>query len=205
MRTVLALFVAVLMAASVPAGQAAAQEHPKAGEHPKAAEHPQGHEHPKAADKPAAAGDIVAVAAGAGSFKTLVRAIEAAGLTEKLRSEGPFTVFAPTDDAFAKLPKEELAKLLEPANKQKLAGILACHVVSGKVMAADVKTMKAKTVGGHELAIVVANGRVTVDGANVVKTDVVATNGVIHVIDSVVMPGAAAAAESAKPADHPRH
>lgn len=199
MRTVLLLSAVALMAVSSLAGPAVAQEHPKASEHPKAADHS------KAADKAAAAGDIVTVAAGAGSFKTLVSAIEAAGLTEKLRTEGPFTVFAPTDDAFAKLPKEELAKLLEPANKQKLAGILACHVVSGKVMAADVKTMKVKTVGGHELAIAVANGRVTVDGANVVKTDIVATNGVIHVIDAVVLPGSAAAAESAKPADHPRH
>ncbi len=211
MRIVLAASAAILLAAGVLAAPALAQEHPKGSEHPKGHEHPQNAEHPKAqehsqaADKAVVAGDIVTVAAGAGNFKTLVSAIAAAGLTEKLKGEGPFTVFAPTDEAFAKLPKDELARLLEPAGRGKLAGILACHVLPAKVMAADVKTMKAKTIGGHELSVAVADGHVTVDGARVVETDIVASNGVIHAIDAVVLPGAAAAAGAAKPADHPRH
>ena len=140
----------------------------------------------QAGDKPA--GDIVAVASGAGSFNTLVAAVKAAGLVETLQGTGPFTVFAPTDEAFAKLPKGTVEDLLKPENKQKLVAILTYHVVPGKVMAADVKTMKAKTVNGKELSIVVADGKVTVDKANVVKTDVAAKNGVIHVIDTVVLP-----------------
>lgn len=138
--------------------------------------------------KPAAKQDIVAVATGAGSFKTLVAAIKAAGLVETLQGEGPFTVFAPTDEAFAKLPAGTLADLLKPENKEKLVGILTYHVVSGKVMAADVKTMQAKTVNGQKLSIVVADGKVTVGGASVTKTDIPASNGVIHVIDAVVLP-----------------
>jgi len=140
----------------------------------------------QAGDKPA--GDIVVVASGAGSFNTLVAAVKAAGLVETLQGTGPFTVFAPTDDAFAKLPKGTVEDLLKPENKQKLVAILTYHVVPGKVMAADVKTMKAKTVNGKELSIVVADGKVTVDKANVVKTDVAAKNGVIHVIDAVMLP-----------------
>jgi uncharacterized surface protein with fasciclin (FAS1) repeats len=139
----------------------------------------------QAADKP---GDIVAVASGAGSFKTLVTAVKAAGLVETLQGKGPFTVFAPTDEAFAKLPAGTLDDLLKPENKEKLKGILLYHVVPGKVMAADVKTMKAKTAGGKELSIKVDGGQVTVDNAKVVKTDVPAKNGVIHVIDTVVLP-----------------
>jgi len=142
----------------------------------------------QAADKPAAKEDIVAVAAAAGNFKTLVSAIKAAGLVKTLQGKGPFTVFAPTDEAFAKLPEGTLAELLKPENKAKLAGILTYHVVPGKVMAADVKTMQAKTVNGQELAIKVADGKVTVNDANVIKTDVAASNGVIHVIDAVVLP-----------------
>jgi len=138
-----------------------------------------------AADKP---GDIVAVASNAGSFKTLVAAVKAAGLVETLQGKGPFTVFAPTDEAFAKLPAGTVEDLLKPENKEKLKGILTYHVVPGKVMAADVKTMKAKTVNGKELDIKVQYGTVTVDNAKVVKTDVAASNGVIHVIDSVVLP-----------------
>jgi uncharacterized surface protein with fasciclin (FAS1) repeats len=141
-----------------------------------------------AADAPAAPGDIVAVASSAGSFKTLVAAVKAAGLVETLQGKGPFTVFAPTDDAFAKLPAGTLADLLKPENKQKLAAILTYHVVPGKVMAADVKTMKVKTVNGQELSIKVEAGKVMVDNANVVKTDVAASNGVIHVIDAVLLP-----------------
>jgi len=139
----------------------------------------------QAADKPS---DIVAVASSAGSFKTLVAAVKAAGLVETLQGKGPFTVFAPTDEAFAKLPAGTVESLLKPENKEKLVAILTYHVVPGKVMAADVKTMKAKTVNGKELSIKVEGGAVTVDNAKVVKTDVAASNGVIHVIDTVVLP-----------------
>lgn len=132
--------------------------------------------------------DIVAVAASAGSFNTLLAAAKAAGLVETLQGPGPFTVFAPTDAAFAKLPAGTVESLLLPENKAKLAGILTYHVVPGKVMAADVKTMQASTVNGQKLRLEVADGAVTVNGANVVKTDIAATNGVIHVIDSVVLP-----------------
>jgi len=132
--------------------------------------------------------DIVAVAAGAGSFTTLVAAVKAAGLVETLQGAGPFTVFAPTDEAFAKLPAGTVESLLKPENKQKLVAILTYHVVSGKVMAADVKTMRAKTVNGQELAISVGTGGVMVNNAHVVATDVAASNGVIHVIDTVVLP-----------------
>ena len=142
----------------------------------------------QAADEVAAPGDIVAVASSAGSFKTLVAAVKAAGLVETLQGKGPFTVFAPTDDAFAKLPAGTVENLLKPENKEKLVAILTYHVVPGKVMAADVKTMKAKTVNGQELSIKVEDGNVTVDKAKVVKTDVAASNGVIHVIDSVLLP-----------------
>jgi uncharacterized surface protein with fasciclin (FAS1) repeats len=142
----------------------------------------------QAADQPAAPGDLVAVASSAGSFKTLVAALKAAGLVETLQGKGPFTVFAPTDDAFAKLPAGTLDDLLKPENKEKLAAILTYHVVPGKVMAADVKTMMAKTVNGRELSIKVEDGKVMVDNARVVTTDVAASNGVIHVIDTVVLP-----------------
>lgn len=132
--------------------------------------------------------DIVGVAVGAGKFNTLVAAVKAAGLVETLKGKGPFTVFAPTDEAFAKLPAGTVESLLKPENKEKLVGILTYHVVPGKVMAADVKTMKAKTVNGKELNLVVAGGKVSVDNASVIKADVAASNGVIHVIDSVVIP-----------------
>ncbi len=132
--------------------------------------------------------DIVAVASGAGSFNTLVAAVKAAGLVKTLQGPGPFTVFAPSDEAFAKLPKGTVEELIKPENKEKLAAILTYHVVSGKVMAADVKTMKAKTVNGKELELVVAEGAVTVNNAKVIKTDVAASNGVIHVIDTVLLP-----------------
>ena len=140
------------------------------------------------AENSPAAKDIVAVASGAGSFNTLVAAVKAAGLVETLQGAGPFTVFAPTDEAFAKLPKGTVEDLLKPENKQKLVAILTYHVVGGKVMASDFKTLQAKTVNGKELSIVVAGAKVTVDKANVVKTDVAAKNGVNHVIDSVVLP-----------------
>ena len=134
------------------------------------------------------AGDIVAVASGAGKFNTLVAAVKAAGLVETLQGKGPFTVFAPTDEAFAKLPAGTVESLLKPENKEKLVSILTYHVIPAKVTAADVKTMKAKTVNGKELAIKVADGKVQVDNAQVIKTDVAAKNGVIHVIDTVVIP-----------------
>jgi uncharacterized surface protein with fasciclin (FAS1) repeats len=134
---------------------------------------------------------IVEVAAAADSFKTLVTAVKAAGLVETLSGEGPFTVFAPTDEAFKKVPKEVLADLLKPENKAKLTAVLTYHVVPGKVMAADVvKLSKAKTVQGAEATITVKDGKVKVDAANVIKTDIVCKNGVIHVIDAVILPPA---------------
>lgn len=136
----------------------------------------------------AKAQDIVGVAAGAGTFNTLVAAVKAAGLVETLQGEGPFTVFAPTDEAFAKLPAGTVESLLLPENKQKLIAILTYHVLAGKVMASDVKTMQAKTVNGAELAIAVGSGGVLVNNARVVATDIAASNGVIHVIDTVVLP-----------------
>lgn len=139
--------------------------------------------------KTAAAGDIVAVAAGNDSFETLVAAVKAAGLVETLQGKGPFTVFAPTDEAFAKLPEGTLESLLKPENKEKLVSILTYHVVPGKVMAKDVVGLdSAKTVNGKEVAIQVEGDTVMVGKAKVVKTDVNATNGVIHVIDTVLLP-----------------
>ena len=133
--------------------------------------------------------DIVDTAVGAGSFKTLVAAVKAAGLVETLKGKGPFTVFAPTDEAFAKLPKGMVETLLKPENKAKLQAILTYHVVSGSVMATDVvKLTGAVTVQGQRVDIEVKEGKVTVDGANVVKTDIACSNGVIHVIDSVILP-----------------
>jgi uncharacterized surface protein with fasciclin (FAS1) repeats len=132
--------------------------------------------------------DIVGVASSAGSFNTLVAAVKAAGLVETLQGKGPFTVFAPTDEAFAKLPAGTVESLLKPENKEKLVAILTYHVVPGKVMAADVKSGKVKTVNGQELDVKVWSGKVSVDGAQVTATDVPASNGVIHVIDTVVLP-----------------
>jgi uncharacterized surface protein with fasciclin (FAS1) repeats len=132
--------------------------------------------------------DIVAVASGADNFKTLVAAVKAAGLVETLQGDGPFTIFAPTDEAFAKLPAGTVENLLKPENKDKLVAILKYHVVPGKVLAADVKTMEAKTAQGQSVKLKVSEAGVTVDNAKVVKTDLVAANGVIHVIDSVIMP-----------------
>ena len=129
--------------------------------------------------------DIVDTAIAAGSFKTLVTAVQAAGLVDTLKGPGPFTVFAPTDEAFAKIPKADLDALL--ADTAKLTAVLTYHVVPGKVMAADVKAGKVKTVQGAELTVSTMGG-VKVDAANVVATDVAASNGVIHVIDTVVMP-----------------
>ena len=133
----------------------------------------------------AQAKDIVDTAVGAGSFKTLAAALTAAGRIDTLKGPGPFTVFAPTDEAFAKIPKAQLDALL--ADKAKLTAVLTYHVVSGKVMAKDVKAGKVKTVQGSDLTVATAGG-VMVDGAKVTATDIVADNGVIHIIDSVVIP-----------------
>lgn len=135
----------------------------------------------------ASAADIVDTAVGAGSFGTLVTAVKAAGLVDTLKSAGPFTVFAPTDEAFAKLPAGTVEGLLK--DTEKLKKILLYHVVAGKVMAADVVKIKAaKTVEGSSAKVSVKGGKVMVDGANVVKTDIVCDNGVIHVIDAVILP-----------------
>ena len=130
--------------------------------------------------------DIVVTAVGAGQFNTLAKALAAAGLVDTLKGPGPFTVFAPTDEAFAKIPPEQLNALL--ADKAALTKVLTYHVLSGKVVAADVKTGQVKTVEGQNLSIYVSSAGVTVNNAKVIKTDVMATNGVIHVIDTVVLP-----------------
>jgi transforming growth factor-beta-induced protein len=133
--------------------------------------------------------DIVDTAVKAGSFKTLAAALEAAGLVETLKGKGPFTVFAPTDEAFEKLPSGTVESLLKPENKEKLVAILTYHVVAGNVKAADVVKLKsAKTVQGSDVKITVADGKVMVNEANVVKTDIACGNGVIHVIDTVLLP-----------------
>ena len=133
--------------------------------------------------------DIVDTAVAAGNFKTLATALQAAGLVDTLKGPGPFTVFAPTDEAFAKLPAGTLEDLLKPENKQKLISILTYHVVAGKVLAKDVvKLHEAKTLNGQEVKIRVEDGKVKVDDATVIKTDIQCTNGVIHVIDSVLLP-----------------
>ncbi|MCH2203048.1 MAG: fasciclin domain-containing protein [Fuerstiella sp.] len=137
----------------------------------------------------AARADIVDAAVEAGSFKTLVAAVKAAGLVETLKGPGPFTVFAPTDEAFAKLPEGTVANLLKPENKDQLAEILTYHVVPGKVLASDVvKICSAKTVNGKSARVTVSDAGVMIDRANVVATDIETSNGVIHVIDSVMLP-----------------
>jgi len=136
----------------------------------------------------ASAADIVDTAVAA-NFNTLVAAVKAAGLVDTLKGPGPFTVFAPTDAAFAKLPAGTVENLLKPENKEKLVAILTYHVVSGKVMAADAMKVKtAKTVQGEDLTIKTMGGKVMIDNAHVTKADIVADNGVIHVIDTVLMP-----------------
>lgn len=135
--------------------------------------------------------DIVDTAVAAGSFSTLAAALGAADLVDTLKSKGPFTVFAPTDEAFAKLPEGTVADLLKPENKAKLAAILTYHVIAGEVMASTVVTMdgkKAATVNGASVTIGVKDGTVTVDDATVLTTDIKTSNGVIHIIDSVMIP-----------------
>ncbi|AJD50666.1 Uncaracterized surface protein containing fasciclin (FAS1) repeats [Thalassospira xiamenensis M-5 = DSM 17429] len=139
---------------------------------------------------PAKAADIVDTAVSAGSFKTLVAAVQGAGLVETLKGEGPFTVFAPTDDAFAKLPAGTVDDLLKPENKEKLVAILTYHVVPGKVMSTDIagKEMEVASVQGDTIDVNATSG-VMVDDATVTQADIEADNGVIHVIDTVIMPG----------------
>jgi len=133
--------------------------------------------------------DIVDTAVSAGNFKTLTTALKAAGLVETLKGKGPFTVFAPTDGAFAKLPAGTVDSLLKPENKQKLTAILTYHVVAGNIKAADVvKLTSAKTLNGESVTIKTAGGMVMINDATVVKADITATNGTIHVIDTVLMP-----------------
>jgi uncharacterized surface protein with fasciclin (FAS1) repeats len=136
--------------------------------------------------------DIVDTAVAAGSFKTLAKALQAADLVGTLKGTGPFTVFAPTDEAFAKLPPATLEDLLKPENKTKLQRILTYHVVPGRVSSSEVvKLRSAKAVSGDTIDIAASNGTVTVDDARVVKTDIAASNGIIHVIDTVILPDAA--------------
>ena len=133
--------------------------------------------------------DIVDTAVGAGQFNTLAAALDAADLIGTLKGDGPFTVFAPTDDAFAKLPEGTVENLLKPENRDQLTAILTYHVVAGKVYAADVvKLDSATTVNGSDVTIAVNDGGVRIDNANVISTDIGASNGVIHVIDSVILP-----------------
>jgi uncharacterized surface protein with fasciclin (FAS1) repeats len=135
------------------------------------------------------AADIVDTAVAAGSFNTLVAAVKAADLVDTLKGTGPFTVFAPTDEAFAKLPAGTVENLLKPENKAKLAAILTYHVVPGKVMAADVMKIKeAKTVNGQSVAVKAGKGSVMINNAKVAKADIETSNGVIHVIDTVLLP-----------------
>ena len=133
--------------------------------------------------------DVVDTAVAAGSFKTLAKALDAAGLVTTLKGAGPFTVFAPTDEAFAKLPDGTLETLLKPENKEKLRRILTYHVVAGKVMASDVvKLQSARAVSGDTITVKVEDGVVHVENATVTSADVLASNGVVHVIDSVILP-----------------
>ena len=140
-------------------------------------------------DKSKATPDIVDTAVAAGSFTTLAAALEAADLIDTLKGDGPFTVFAPTDDAFAALPAGTVESLLQPENKDQLVAVLTYHVVPGKVKASDVvKLDSATTVNGADVSIAAGDSGVTVDNANVVQTDIMASNGVIHVIDAVILP-----------------
>ena len=132
--------------------------------------------------------DIVDTAESAASFKTLVAAVKAADLVKTLKSDGPFTVFSPTDEAFAKLPKGTLDSLLKPENKNKLQDILTYHVVAAKVPAAKVASGKVKMINGKKIRIILASGKVTVNKANVIKSDIMTSTGIIHVIDKVLIP-----------------
>lgn len=155
--------------------------------------------------EPAPPKDIVSTAVAAGSFKTLAAALQAAGLVETLQGKGPFTVFAPTDEAFAKLPAGTVANLLKPENKEQLVAILKFHVVAGRVASAELlKAKEAQTLNGAVLTATVTNGVAKVNGAGLVTTDIAASNGVIHVIDTVLLPPAAPA-KGAHVAPEPVH
>ncbi|HBS29914.1 MAG TPA: Nex18 symbiotically induced protein [Phycisphaerales bacterium] len=179
MKRLMAIGACVMMA--VTGAAVVAGDHPSSGKAPPTAP----------AAKPM---DIVDTAVGAGQFKTLAAALQAAGLVEALKGKGPFTVFAPTDEAFAKLPAGTLENLLKPENKETLTKILTFHVIPGEVKAAQVVKMteSSATLAGQTFRIVTNDGKVSIGNdkamANVVKTDIVASNGVIHVIDSVILP-----------------
>jgi uncharacterized surface protein with fasciclin (FAS1) repeats len=143
---------------------------------------------PPTGGTPTGTGNIVELASSSTQFTKLVAAVKAAELVEALSSEGPYTLFAPNDKAFAKLPKGTLEKLLKPANKAQLQSVLKYHVIAGAVMAADVKSGKVATAEGSSIKVVAANGAVTVNGAKVIKADNKASNGVVHVIDTVLIP-----------------
>ena len=149
---------------------------------------------PASAGSKAAKKDIVDTAVSAGTFNTLVAAVQAAELVEALKGEGPYTVFAPTDDAFAALPEGTVENLLKPENQDQLQAVLLYHVVSGKIMAADIGSgAQPATLQGATIDVVGSSDGVTVNGANVVAADVVTSNGVIHVIDAVILPPASSA------------
>ncbi len=194
MKTMRLLAIMVLLGAMACTTIALAQEHPTNSNHAAKSDHPQG------------TGDILAVAASAGDLTTFVTAVKAAGLVQEFQGKGPFTIFAPSDEAFAKLGEGAVKDLLLPANKAKLAGILANHVVPGMIMAADVKNMKATNINGQDLDITVKDGAIAVGQAHVVKADLGATNGVLYIIDEVLVPAAHAEQPTQnKPKDHPAH
>lgn len=171
-----------------------------------AIEHPKKPDTSKAAAQLGSADGVLAAAKQAGNLDTFLSAVNAAGLTEKLSGQGPFTIFAPTDEAFAKLPQGVLEDLMKPANRALLAGLLGDHVVPGKVMSADMITMKATNVSGTDLGIAVVGDVFMVEDAHVVQRDIAAENGVIHAIDAVLMPAAGTTpAAGDKPKDHPAH
>ncbi len=200
MKTLRIIALAALVISTITINVALATDHPTKSEHPKKTEHPATSEHPTVSN------GVCAVATSNGSFKTFLAAVEAAGLMDKFQGEGPFTVFAPTDAAFAKLPKGTMEDLLKPANKAKLAGLLANHVVPGKILVKDMKTMKATNVSGHDLGIKVKGSTVMVNEGTIVQADLAADNGVLHGIDCVLMPAASSEhPASDTPKDHPDH
>ena len=183
MKLLLNLSLAILVVITGAFSAAQAQEHPTKKEHPAKAEHP------ATVNLSNQAGDLLAAAAGAGNFKTFITAVKAAGLEEQLQGKGPFTIFAPTDEAFAKLPDGTVETLLMPENKDQLVAILTYHVVPGTVTAEQVVTMtEAKTVNGAMVEIAVVDGTVKIDDAQVTQADIMTSNGVIHVIDTVLIP-----------------
>jgi len=198
----LLLSVAMIVAVAFP-GLAAAQDHPS-NEHPASSEHPSKAEHP---GKTSHADDgVLAKAAADGRFTKFVAAVEAAGLSERLQGNGPYTIFAPTDEAFARLPEGALADLMKPANRALLVGLIGNHVVPGKLSADAFKNMKATNIDGHDLVIKSSHKKWTVDGVQVIGDELEAGNGVIHVVDAVLVPSKPVEhPEKAAPKDHPGH